>query len=157
LTKSDDAAYQYRGARAMVMLHEKYMREFWATWQAFAASGIPMPATTDPAYESPQALLQHVLRAARGYMTWMCEKLGLPDPQIDPVPEVADVEARAQAYLEHVLSRWQGPLHPLTEERSNEEYASRWGVTYCIDGMLEHAVMHPIRHTFQLKELMGGR
>jgi hypothetical protein len=24
----------------------------------------------------------------------------------------------------------------------------------CIDAMLEHAVMHPIRHAFQLEELM---
>jgi hypothetical protein len=27
-------------------------------------------------------------------------------------------------------------------------------VTYTIDAMLEHAVMHPIRHTFQLEELV---
>ena len=141
----------------MVILHEQHMREFMATWKKFAASGLPMPATTDPAYTSPQALLRHVLGAARGYMTWMCEKLGWPAPQIDPPPEEAEVESRAQAYLEHVLAGWRGPLYPLTEERSNEEYASRWGSTYCIDSMLEHAVMHPIRHTFQLRELMSGR
>jgi hypothetical protein len=35
-------------------------------------------------------------------------------------------------------------------------YPSRWGTEYCIDAMLEHAVMHPIRHEFQLRNLMGG-
>jgi hypothetical protein len=32
-------------------------------------------------------------------------------------------------------------------------YKSNWGTDYCIEAMLEHAVMHPIRHEFQLKEL----
>ena len=36
-------------------------------------------------------------------------------------------------------------------KRFNETYASAWGVDYCIDAMLEHAVMHPLRHTAQLK------
>ena len=34
-------------------------------------------------------------------------------------------------------------------------YTSNWGVNYCIDAMLEHAVMHPIRHEFQLKNLIA--
>jgi hypothetical protein len=34
-------------------------------------------------------------------------------------------------------------------------FPSRWNVHYCIDAMLEHAVMHPIRHTFQLQELLA--
>lgn len=37
------------------------------------------------------------------------------------------------------------------------EYPSRWKTLYCVDAMLEHAVMHPIRHAFQLEELMGER
>jgi len=34
------------------------------------------------------------------------------------------------------------------------EYPSQWQTRYCIDSMLEHAVMHPIRHAFQLEELL---
>ncbi len=30
------------------------------------------------------------------------------------------------------------------------EYEAPWKIRYCIDAMLEHAVMHPIRHRFQL-------
>ena len=151
---NDLQTYTWRGARAMVLLHERHMREFLVTWREFAASGIALPATEDPAYVSPQALLWHVLRAARGYMTWMCEKLGLPDPQIEEVPPVEEIEQRAAAYLEHVLERWRIPLAGLAEARSEEEFKSRWGSTYHIDGMLEHAVMHPIRHGFQLQELL---
>ena len=41
-----------------------------------------LPKTDDPAYESLDTLLHHVFRAARGYMTWMCEVLELPDPEM---------------------------------------------------------------------------
>ena len=34
------------------------------------------------------------------------------------------------------------------------EYPSQWKTRYCIDSMLEHAVMHPVRHAFQLDELL---
>lgn len=147
--------YVWRGARAMVLLHDAHMRECLATWRAFVASGASLPATEDPDYATPQLLLRHVFRAARGYMTWLCDKLGYPDPQIQEPPDVAEVEAKASDYLEHLLERWRVPLAELTEKRSEEEYKSRWGATYSIDGMLEHAVMHPIRHSFQLKDLMS--
>ena len=154
---TDIGTFQYRGARALVILHEQYMREFLATWRQFVASGAVLPVTQDADYATPQTVLRHVLRASRGYMTWMCDKLGLPDPQIEAVPEPAEIEAKAEAYLKHLLERWQPPLQGLTEERSGEEFKSRWGSTLTIDSMLEHAVMHPIRHTFQLKELMSRR
>ena len=47
------------------------------------------------------------------------------------------------------------PLQEIEEKHFHSPcYQSRWGVDYCIDAMLEHAVMHPIRHVFQLEELM---
>ncbi|GGM00994.1 hypothetical protein GCM10010841_06910 [Deinococcus aerophilus] len=30
------------------------------------------------------------------------------------------------------------------------------GMHYWIDAMLEHAVMHPVRHSFQLRELLAA-
>lgn len=59
-------------------------------------------------------------------------------------------------YLEHVLERWRsGPLREIANEQlETPEYQSRWLSRYCIDSMLEHAVVHPMRHSFQLEELM---
>jgi len=146
--------YVYRGARAMVLLHERHMREFLVVWRQFRAAGVVMPNTEDPDYATPVKLLRHVLGAARGYMTWMCEHLQLPDPGIRPAPDANDIEAEADAFLEHLVERWRLPLADLPEDDFGKAYDSRWGVPYCIDAMLEHAVMHPIRHTFQLRELV---
>jgi len=152
-----DKAFRYRGARAMVLLHEEELRRFVGTWRRAKASGVRLPETDDPDYASYDALLQHVLRASRGYLTWSCEKLGLRDPGVEPAPDVEIVDQRCDEYLTHLLSRWRDPLRDVPGERfERPEYPSRWGVLYCVDAMLEHAVMHPARHRFQLEELLKG-
>jgi hypothetical protein len=61
----------------------------------------------------------------------------------------------ADDYMEHVLERWRAPLREVSNEQlETPEYPSPWRTRYSIDAMLEHAVMHPIRHAFQLDELI---
>ncbi len=147
--------YQSRGARACVLLHEEHLRDCLKVWKEAKAANIKLPETDDEDYQSLETLLHHIFRAARGYMVWMCSKLELPDPKINLAPELDTIEAEAESYLEHVLKRWRLPLANLSGEIiDRSEFVSNWGVTYCIDGMLEHAVMHPIRHEFQLRELL---
>ena len=120
----------------------------------------------DTPYQSPSNLQQnpmhrwaplgrHVLSAAGGYMIWMCEVLALPDPGIRSAPDAATLVRDADHYMEHVLEQWRAALRELSDERlETPEYPSQWRTRYCIDSMLEHAVMHPIRHAFQLDELL---
>ncbi len=141
-----------------MLLHEEQLRRFLETWKRAKAASVVLPATADPDYISLDALLRHVLGAARGYMTWMCEVLDLPDPEIHATPDPAALSADANTYLEHVLEKWRAPLQDVSDDRlETPEYPSRWKTRYCIDAMLEHAVMHPVRHAFQLEELMSQR
>jgi len=149
--------YRYRGARAMVLMHERELWRFVEVWRKAKAAGVALPATDDPDYASLEHMLYHVLRAARGYMIWMCEKLELPDPQIQPAPPPERMEAEVDRYLEHLLARWRLPLAEVDEERaSRPNYKSRWGMDYSIDSMLEHALVHPMRHAFQLEEMLAA-
>jgi len=143
-----------RGARALILLHDRELRACMVSWRAARAAGISLPPTDDPDYASLDAVAYHVLACARGYMVWCCEVLGLPDPQINLCPSVETMDSTAENYLEHVLSGWRVPLVAVTEEQLNTSQESRWGVVYCVDAMLEHAVMHPARHSFQLQELI---
>ena len=155
---SPDLAYRSRAVRALVLLHDAHLRRFLVVWKEARDAAVALPTTDDPAYASLHTLLHHVLRAARGYMTWMCEKLELPDPEIRMPPDAAALSEEADGYMEHVLERWRAPLQDVGDDRlETPEYPSRWQTRYCIDAMLEHAVMHPIRHAFQLEELMGRR
>ena len=154
----EDPTYRSRAVRAMVLLHEEHLRRFVHTWRRALAASVRLPASDDPAYASLGALGQHVLGAARHYMVWMCEVLELPDPGIQPAPDSAAILRDAEDYMEHVLERWRAPLCDVPNEQlETPDYPSEWQSRYCIDAMLEHAVMHPIRHAFQLEELMKGR
>jgi hypothetical protein len=143
----------------MVLLHEEHLRRFVQTWREAMAIPVNLPRTQDPNYASLGALGTHVLNAAGGYLVWMCEMLKLSDPGIRSAPDATAILRDADAYMEHILERWRAsPLREVPDDQlETPEYPSRWRTRYCVDSMLEHAVMHPIRHAFQLDELIRNR
>ncbi len=151
--------YKSRAARALVLLHEKHLRECLEVWKQAKAANLKLPETDNENYRSLETLLEHIFAAPRGYLVWICKNLELPDPDIRPTPGADTIEAEADGYLEHLLERWSLPLVDVEEEKLyNPEYASNGGTHHhCIDIMLEHAVMHPVRHTFQLRELLQSQ
>ncbi len=155
---SDDLlkGYLYRGARVLVLLHERELRSCLGVWRRAKEAGVVLPQTDDPNYASLSTLLLHILRCPRSYRMWMTEKLGLPDPGIEQAPPVERIEQDADRFLAHVLERWRLPLARVQEKRFDEVYTSKWGIDTSIESMLEHAVVHPMRHTAQLEELMGA-
>jgi len=147
--------YRYKGASALVKLHEIHLQSFYETWKEAKQLNIKLPDSDDPYYKSLDTLLYHLLRSARGYMIWMCDKLGLEDPQIKETPLAEMIEQKAVEQLAHLFERWRFPLADVEPELFEDKaYKSNWSVEYCVDAMLEHAVMHPIRHEFQLKNLI---
>lgn len=83
----------------------------------------------------------------------MCEHLGRSDPQIKPVPQTQDVAAEVDRYSAYLLDRWRKIFAGVRDHDLEPEVYTP-GMHYWIDAMLEHAVMHPIRHEFQLEELL---
>ena len=52
----DNREFKYRGARALVVLHEEHLRRFVETWRTAKASAIDLPKVDDPDYASLDAL-----------------------------------------------------------------------------------------------------
>ena len=149
--------YKYKGAEALILLHEEQMLSFIKFWKTAKQANLILPTTDDPDYHSLNHLLRHVVRSSRGYIIWICEKLELPDPQIKVEPNIDEIETAIDDYATHLLERWKLPLTKIDEESYfNQTYISNWGTNYCIEAMLEHAVMHPVRHEFQLKNLLSN-
>lgn len=147
--------YKYNGARSLVLLHEKHLRSCVQIWKEAKKLNIKLPETEDEDYKSLETLLRHILRSARNYMIWMCANLNLPDPEIEVQPEPDSIENKADKFVDHLLEKWRLPLADVPEDKFDLTFKSNWGVNYCIDAMLEHAVMHPIRHEFQLRNLIN--
>jgi hypothetical protein len=73
---------------------------------------------------------------------------------IEPAPGVHTVEKDVEGFLEHLLARWRLPLTRVEEKRFGETCKTRWGQDMSCESMLEHAVVHSMRHSFQLEQIM---
>ena len=150
--------FKSNAVRACVELHEIELNRFYDAWQAFRASGTALPVTQDPNYASADHLGGHVLRAARNYLTWIGECANRPVGDVDLDNDTVSVAGKGRAFLAEVLAAWRRHLAVLDDgELSTEGYRSRWGEPYTIEQMLEHAVVHPMRHRRQLERLMTER
>ena len=89
----------------------------------------------------------------------MPEETGPKGPSEALIQAIVELKSRilsweAEGYAEHLLECWRTSLLDARDDQLETAYQSRWNTLYSIDAMLEHAVMHPIRHLFQLEELM---
>ena len=98
-----------------------------------------------------------MVRAARNYLTWIGECVKRPVVDVDLDNDPLTVAGKGRAFMEEVLAAWRRHLVALEDrELSPEVYTSRWGEPYTVEQMLEHAVVHPMRHRIQLERLMAS-
>jgi uncharacterized damage-inducible protein DinB len=148
--------FKSNAVRSCVELHEVELNRFYETWQRFLASGTPLPKTDDPSYQSADHLGGHVFRAARGYLTWTGECVKRPVTGLDADKDLVSIAHKGRPFVDAVLEAWRRELALLEDpELAPATYTSRWGQDYNIEQMLEHAVVHPMRHRIQLERLMA--
>jgi hypothetical protein len=150
-------AFTSRGVRALVVLQLVEMNRLFAVWKQAKRLSVKLPATDDPSYESLDVLMRHPLRACRGYLTWLCEVLKRPEPGVPDPPDAENVAAHGAAYLKVLERSWEKHMAWMPGKilDSFHVYESRWGAPMTIEAMFEHAVAHPMRHRFQLEELVA--
>ncbi len=150
--------FKSNAVRSCMELHEIELRRFHDTWLLFRASGTPLPETDDPSYQSTEHLAGHVLRWSRDYLTWIGDCVQRPVSDLDAEMDPVAIAGRSAAFMEEVLSGWRRHLASLEDrELVPVTHTSRWGEPYSIEQMLEHAIVHPMRHRIQLERLAGGR
>ena len=150
--------FRSRAVRSLSELHEAELRGFLATWKRFKASRKPMPeARGDADYESPERLVAHVQGSARSYLLWIWEVLDQPIADLELIRDPAVIVPRLDAFMEETLEGWQRHLARLEDEQlAPAQYVSRWGEPFTIDQMIEHAVVHPMRHRIQLERILSS-
>jgi hypothetical protein len=150
-------AFKSRGVRALVQLQMDEMERLFTVWKKAKRLGVKLPATRDPAYQSIDLLMRHPLRSCRGYLTWLCEVSGRPEPKVPDPPEAAKVTTQGAAYLKLLAKAWEKHMAwmPAKVLDSFTVHTSRWGAPMTVEAMFEHAVAHPMRHRFQLEELIA--
>ena len=148
--------FSSRAVRSLVELHERELRSFLEVWRRFESANLPMPeGHGDESYESRERLVGHVLMAARGYMTRIGEWVGRPVTDVDASQDPRDVASRLAAFADDVLAGYRRHMALVTtEELEPQTHRTRWGDLMSVENLLEHAVVHPMRHRIQLERLL---
>lgn len=134
------------------------LHAFLDVWKRFVAAGAPMPeAHGDEDYLSRERIMGHVLLAARGYLTRIGEWLERPVNDVDATMDPPGAAGRADAFAEAILQAYRRHLASVTrEELEPQTHRARWGDLMSVEMLLEHAVVHPMRHRVQLERILAG-
>jgi len=114
-------------------------------------------ASADPSTVSVRAVCAHVCGAARGYSNNIRKARGLPHDQkrvpIDPkeILTADDVRRRLADALRYTEGALEGFYDADEATVTALRFEVPWGVTYDPEMMLEHAIVHILRHRRQLE------
>jgi hypothetical protein len=101
--------------------------------------------------------VSHVQGSARSYLLWIREVLGDPIAGLELIRDPAIIVPRIDDFMEETLDGWRRHLVDVTDEQLGPaQYRSRWGEMFTIDLMLEHALVHPMRHRRQLERILAS-
>lgn len=149
---------QRQGAKGALL--DEYQRAFSdlkstiAVISAQELTTIADPATSDPDCHSIQTVLTHVVRSGIGYATYMRQHQG--EAIEFPTSETFDsVEAYALAldaaflFTEKTFEAYPGL--PLETSDPAQKILARWGQLYDVEQLMEHAIVHVLRHRRQIE------
>lgn len=151
--------FRSRAVRSLVELHEREIGSFIETWKRFVAANLPMPeAHGDKSYEDRERLGGHVLMSARGYLTRIGEWVGRPVTDVDASQDPYEIVKHAPEFAEGVLGAYRRHLAEITDQEMEQQvHRTRWGDLMSVEMLLEHAVVHPMRHRIQLERILENR
>jgi uncharacterized damage-inducible protein DinB len=105
---------------------------------------------------SIQTIMTHVVKAGYGYANYIREHFSIASTSSATGPlsreyAVAELETMLGYTAETLDGKWE----MTDEEIDGITIHSRWGVDYTLEQLLEHAIVHILRHRRQIERLLG--
>lgn len=142
---------------ALLDEYQKAIEEYKAVLHTISPQQFAAEANTSTADKhclSVQSVTNHILLAGYGYLYMIAKQFGdLPYERKKEV-NVATIEsacAELDALLQHSEERLTPKANISYEDIISNVIETPWGQNYDLDQMLEHAVMHIIRHRRQIE------
>ena len=112
--------------------------------------------TADEDCRSIQTVSRHVVMAGYGYANYIREQFSMP---AEPVPREpishAELSGAIDKMLAYTVETLDGKWEMTDDEISKIVINSRWGVTYDLEQLLEHAIVHVLRHRRQIEKFLA--
>jgi uncharacterized damage-inducible protein DinB len=111
--------------------------------------------TEDDDCRSVQTVMSHVVNAGYGYADYLRAVFGIPSARppkrlLTPRESLAQLDAMLAYTAETLEGRWE----MTDEEITSAVIHSGWGVRYDAEQLLEHAVVHVLRHRRQIEKFI---
>jgi uncharacterized damage-inducible protein DinB len=113
--------------------------------------------TTDPNCQSIQTILSHVIHSGYTYTTYIENHLGLKTqrPQkiyFDTTTEYTNVLYEMYTYCENCFI--DNANIKLEETDSTKKITTNWKQLYDVEQLMEHAIVHILRHRLQIEKFI---
>ncbi len=116
--------------------------------------------TTDEDCRSIQTICRHVVRSGYGYADYILSALNIPtdSPNVNKMeiesPDVVVVELRRM--IDYNLKHLYEMNREIIEEKMFViKFITRWGEEFNFEQILEHAIVHILRHRRQVERFIG--
>ena len=115
---------------------------------------ISNPDSPDPDCLSVQTIVRHVISAGFGYATYIGKEIGVvrQRPEISLLPKEEAVN-RLDDMFGYSLETFEGKWGMTEDEMNSIVFKTNWS-EYDIESMLEHAIVHILRHRRQIEKLV---
>jgi uncharacterized damage-inducible protein DinB len=113
------------------------------------------PQTSDEDCRSVQTIMSHVIRAGYGYADYIRHLFSISSAR--PANKLLNQNEslkELQSMVEYTIETLDGKWEISDEVIVRTTIQSLWGVTYDLEQLLEHAIVHILRHRRQIEKLM---
>jgi uncharacterized damage-inducible protein DinB len=111
--------------------------------------------TKDEDCRSMQTIITHVVRAGYAYANYIREELSIAtipiqSRHLSQTEAVSEIERMLEYTADTLRGRWEMS----DEEMDGVKMETRWGMSYNLEQMMEHAIVHILRHRRQIERLI---
>ena len=113
------------------------------------------PDTQDENCRSIQTVVSHVVSSGYSYADYVRERFSIPSTR--PQKRLllrAEAVPQIRMMMEYTLQTLEGRWEMTEEEIANMVMRTRWAVTYDMEQLLEHAIVHVLRHRRQIERFL---
>jgi uncharacterized damage-inducible protein DinB len=111
--------------------------------------------TEDRDCRSIQTVMSHVIRAGYGYANYIREQFSINVEPFEP-KQIAhrEVGGEIDKMLDYTVQTLNGKWEISDDDICAVKINSRWGEIYNLEQMLEHAIVHVLRHRRQIEKFL---
>ena len=114
--------------------------------------------TEDESCRSVQSIMAHVVAAGYGYANYLRPFFDLPTEATPPREVFSHAEAaqKIDRMLEYTVETLDGRWEMSDDEIDAVTFTTRWGNVFNMEQILEHAIVHILRHRRQIEKFAAN-